>query len=59
MKVTVGIMALATYSLHVRAHKDRRVRQDRPAKKEQKAIRVRQEQKAIRVCQGSRAPQVA
>ena len=52
MKVAVGTMVLATFlSLHVRAHKDHKVRRDRPAKKVQKAIRVRQDQKATRVRQ--------
>jgi hypothetical protein len=50
MKMSLGIMALTTNRLPVRAHKGRRVRPDRPAKKEQKAIRVRQ---------GPRVPQAA
>jgi len=59
MKVAVGTMVLATFlSLHVRAHKDHKVRRDRPAKKVQKAIRVRQDQKATRVRQDQKATRV-
>jgi uncharacterized protein YcfL len=58
MKMAVGTMALATFLLVAcSAHKDRRVRRERPAKKDQKAIRVRQDQKATRVHQGRRVPQ--
>jgi hypothetical protein len=62
MKIAVGVMALASFLLVACSGPQGPQGRDRPAKKEQKAIRVRQgrrDQKATRVRQGRRVSQAA